>query len=85
MVSSPQSESTMASACGRLHAIAPYIKALTIAPHYPMCCIAGKYTVFGHVIDGLDVLDKMEKVPTGMFFNINLLFPATTNFPSIST
>lgn len=23
----------------------------------------GKYTVFGHVIDGLDVLDKMEKVP----------------------
>lgn len=27
--------------------------------------LAGKYTVFGHVIDGLDVLDRMEKVPTG--------------------
>jgi peptidyl-prolyl cis-trans isomerase-like 3 len=25
----------------------------------------GKYTVFGHVIDGLDTLDKMERVPTG--------------------
>ena len=25
----------------------------------------GKYTVFGHVIDGMDVLDRMEKVPTG--------------------
>ncbi|CAK0785817.1 hypothetical protein CVIRNUC_009029 [Coccomyxa viridis] len=25
----------------------------------------GKYTVFGHVIDGMEVLDKMEKVPTG--------------------
>lgn len=23
----------------------------------------GKYTVFGHVIDGLDTLDKLEKVP----------------------
>lgn len=23
----------------------------------------GKYTIFGHVIDGLDVLDKMERVP----------------------
>lgn len=23
----------------------------------------GKYTVFGHVIDGLDTLDRMEKVP----------------------
>lgn len=25
----------------------------------------GKYTVFGHVIDGLDALDRMERVPTG--------------------
>eukprot|EP00803_Ostreobium_quekettii_P010377 evm.model.scf_74.12 EVM.evm.TU.scf_74.12 scf_74:74703-78230(-) len=25
----------------------------------------GKYTIFGQVIDGLDTLDKMEKVPTG--------------------
>lgn len=25
----------------------------------------GKYTVFGHVIDGLDTLDRMERVPTG--------------------
>ncbi|GIL90944.1 hypothetical protein Vretifemale_18640 [Volvox reticuliferus] len=24
----------------------------------------GKYTVFGQVIDGMDVLDRMEKVPT---------------------
>lgn len=24
----------------------------------------GKYTIFGHVIDGLEVLDRMEKVPT---------------------
>ena len=27
--------------------------------------VTGKYTVFGHVIDGMEVLDKMEKVPTG--------------------
>ena len=26
---------------------------------------AGKYTVLGQVIDGLEVLDKMEKAPTG--------------------
>jgi cyclophilin family peptidyl-prolyl cis-trans isomerase len=26
---------------------------------------AGKYTIFAHVIDGMDVLDKMEKVPVG--------------------
>lgn len=25
----------------------------------------GKYNVFGQVIDGMEVLDKMEKVPTG--------------------
>lgn len=25
----------------------------------------GKYTVFGHVIDGMDVLDRLERVPTG--------------------
>ncbi|WPT16491.1 Peptidyl-prolyl cis-trans isomerase CYP18-1 [Picochlorum sp. SENEW3] len=25
----------------------------------------GQYTVFGHVIDGLDTLDRMERVPTG--------------------
>eukprot|EP00884_Botryococcus_braunii_P002905 jgi/Botrbrau1/12615/Bobra.0169s0142.1 len=25
----------------------------------------GKYTIFAHVIDGMEVLDKMEKVPTG--------------------
>mmetsp|Transcript_35024 Transcript_35024/g.62998 ORF Transcript_35024/g.62998 Transcript_35024/m.62998 type:complete len:164 (-) Transcript_35024:247-738(-) len=24
----------------------------------------GKYTVFGHVIDGFDVLDKLERIPT---------------------
>ena len=30
---------------------------------------AGKYTVFGHVIDGMDVLDKMEKVPTGELYS----------------
>ena len=27
---------------------------------------AGKYTIIGHVIDGLDTLDKMEKIPSGM-------------------
>lgn len=27
--------------------------------------LAGKYTIFGRVIDGKDVLDKMEKLPTG--------------------
>ena len=27
---------------------------------------AGKYTVFGHIIDGVEVLDKMEKVPVGI-------------------
>jgi peptidyl-prolyl cis-trans isomerase-like 3 len=26
---------------------------------------AGKYTIFAHVIDGMEVLDKMEKVPVG--------------------
>lgn len=25
----------------------------------------GKYTIFGHVIDGADTLDKMERVPVG--------------------
>lgn len=30
----------------------------------PLLC-TGKYTVFGQVIDGLDVLDKMERVPVG--------------------
>jgi len=25
----------------------------------------GKYTIFAHVIDGADVLDKMEKIPSG--------------------
>ena len=25
---------------------------------------AGKYTIFGHVIDGMDTLDKMEKIPS---------------------
>jgi len=25
----------------------------------------GKYTIFGKVIDGFEVLDKMEKTPTG--------------------
>ena len=27
---------------------------------------AGKYTVFGQIIDGLEVLDRMEKVPSGL-------------------
>ena len=27
---------------------------------------AGKYTVLGQVIDGMDVLDKMEKIKVGM-------------------
>ena len=27
--------------------------------------VAGKYTVFGQVIDGMDVLDKMEKIKVG--------------------
>ncbi len=26
--------------------------------------ITGKYTVFGQVIDGLDVLSQLEKIPT---------------------
>ena len=30
-----------------------------------LCLAAGRYTIFGHVIDGLEVLDKMERVPTG--------------------
>jgi len=28
-------------------------------------CAAGKYTIFAHVIDGMDVLEKMERTPTG--------------------
>ena len=27
----------------------------------------GKYTIFGHVIDGMEVLDRIEKQPTGMY------------------
>ena len=34
-------------------------------PPFLAPCAAGKYTVFGQVIDGQDVLDKLEKVPTG--------------------
>jgi peptidyl-prolyl cis-trans isomerase-like 3 len=26
---------------------------------------AGKYTIFGHVIDGMETLDKMERAQTG--------------------
>ena len=33
-----------------------------------LMCPAGKYTIFAQVIDGLDVLDKMEKVPTGILW-----------------
>ncbi len=29
------------------------------------CLAAGKYTLFAQVIDGLEVLDKMEKIQTG--------------------
>ena len=29
---------------------------------------AGKYTVLGQVIDGMDVLDKMEKIKVGTCF-----------------
>jgi cyclophilin family peptidyl-prolyl cis-trans isomerase len=36
------------------------LKALFIVYNF-----AGKYTVFGHVIDGMDTLDKMERIPTG--------------------
>ncbi len=40
--------------------MAPY------APPPPLCTSpAGKYTIFGQVIDGMEVLDRMEKVPTG--------------------
>ena len=31
----------------------------------PHSHLDGKYTVFGHVIDGLDTLDKMERIQTG--------------------
>ena len=31
---------------------------------------AGKYTVFAHVIDGMDVLDKMEKIPSGALTHV---------------
>lgn len=31
----------------------------------PFFFFTGKYTIFGHVIDGMDTLDKMERVPTG--------------------
>jgi peptidyl-prolyl cis-trans isomerase-like 3 len=30
-----------------------------------MECYAGKFTIFGHIIDGMDTLDKIERVPTG--------------------
>lgn len=34
---------------------------------YEQCGLynAGKYTIFGHVIDGFDTIDKMERIPTG--------------------
>lgn len=33
---------------------------------------AGKYTIVGVVIDGMDVLDKMEKIKVGMPMHCNL-------------
>lgn len=33
---------------------------MTYAPHSHL---DGTYTIFGHVIDGLEVLERMEKIP----------------------
>ena len=38
----------------------PLVVVLLLVP-----AAVGKYTVFGNVIDGMEVLDKLEKVPTG--------------------
>lgn len=40
----------------------------TLSLHASVACIvtpAGKYTIMGQLIDGMDTLDKMEKVPVG--------------------
>ena len=48
-----------------------YVATLTVASLHPDAkldwCIltAGKYTIVGVVIDGMDVLDKMEKIKVG--------------------
>ena len=34
-------------------------------PPCSFCPPAGKYTIVGQVIDGMEVLDRMEKAPTG--------------------
>ena len=39
---------------------------------------AGKYTVFGHIIDGVEVLDKMEKVPVGNVCLFSSIISCTT-------
>ena len=35
---------------------------------------AGKYTIFAHVIDGMDVLEKMERTPTGTYSELTSCF-----------
>ena len=34
--------------------------------------VAGVYTIFGHVIDGMDTLDKMEKIPSAGQFTLRI-------------
>ena len=54
------------------HSVAPQRPATSHSPtfHRTSClCFsvhrAGKYTIFGQVIDGMEVLDRMEKTPNG--------------------
>lgn len=62
---------TPAAACRRaLYCPAQAALAAGRPTHSPcsvrsLFCPAGKYTIFGQVIDGLEVLDRMEKAPTG--------------------
>lgn len=41
-----------------------------------LCMPPGKYTVFGQVIDGLEVLDRTEKVPSGQARSVMLIAPS---------
>ena len=46
--------------------LCPFVKSLLHG--YANCTgaeTAGKYTIVGQVIDGMDVLDKMEKIKVG--------------------
>jgi Cyclophilin type peptidyl-prolyl cis-trans isomerase/CLD len=46
-----------------LHQLAMLHDPVVLTSMLALC--SGKYTIMGQVIDGMDVLDKMEKLPVG--------------------